>query len=185
MAQALQGAQIKATTSGNNLVVICDSEGMIHAFNRSWEPVSFRGHDGPILLCDVSKQNNMLVTVGCDGPSFKVWNLGKLNPVTGAPCLRTVRTIVPMPTALAVSEGGQFMAIGFAKGAISLYRGDISRDRSKTLKQLTAGSTDITGIAFKHFNKVRFDNRVARLGIYGKSKKIGNLNLPGKLRGYW
>ncbi|EAT44793.1 AAEL003887-PA [Aedes aegypti] len=154
VAQALQGAQIKATTSGNNLVVICDSEGMIHAFNRSWEPVSFRGHDGPILLCDISKQNNMLVTVGCDGPSFKVWNLGKLNPVTGAPCLRTVRTMEAMPTALAVSEGGQFMAIGFAKGGISLYRGDISRDRSKTLKQLTAGSTDITGIAFKHFNKL-------------------------------
>lgn len=155
VAETLQGARITATASGNNVIVICDSEGMIHSFSRSWEPISFKAHEGSILLCDVSKQNNMLVTVGEDnGPSFKVWNLSKMNSITGAQCLRTVKTMVAMPTALAVSEGGQFMAIGFAKGSISLYRGDISRDRSKTLKQLTAGTTDITGIAFKHFNKI-------------------------------
>ncbi|XP_058450947.1 vacuolar protein sorting-associated protein 11 homolog [Malaya genurostris] len=156
VSETLQSARITATTSGNNLIVICDSEGMIHTFSRSWEPISFKGHEGSILLCDVSKQINLLVTVGEDinGPSFKVWNLGKISTVTGAQCLRTVRTMVSVPSALAVSEGGQFMAIGFAKGSISLYRGDISRDRSKTLKQLTAGTTSITGIAFKHFSKI-------------------------------
>ncbi|XP_058823942.1 vacuolar protein sorting-associated protein 11 homolog [Topomyia yanbarensis] len=156
VSETLQGARITATASGNNLVVICDSDGMIHTFSRSWEPISFKGHEGMIMLCDVSKQINLLVTVGEDinGPSFKVWNMGKISSVTGAQCLRTVRTMVSVPSALAVSEGGQFMAIGFAKGNISLYRGDISRDRSKTLKQLTAGTTSITGIAFKHFSKV-------------------------------
>ncbi|XP_039431655.1 vacuolar protein sorting-associated protein 11 homolog [Culex pipiens pallens] len=156
VAETLQDARITATASGNNVIVMCDSEGMIHSFNRSWEPISFKGHEGSILLCDISKQNNLLVTVGEDinGPSFKVWNLGKVTAIAGAQCLRTVRTMVSVPSALAVSEGGQFMAIGFAKGNISLYRGDVSRDRSKTLKQLTAGTASISGIAFKHFNKI-------------------------------
>ncbi|XP_055550391.1 vacuolar protein sorting-associated protein 11 homolog [Wyeomyia smithii] len=156
VSETLQGARITATASGSNLFIICDSDGMIHTFTRSWEPVSFKGHEGSILLCDVSKQINLLVTIGEDvnGPSFKVWNLSKISPVAGAQLMRTVRTMVSVPSALAVSEGGQFMAIGFAKGNISLYRGDISRDRSKTLKQLTAGSASITGIAFKHFSKI-------------------------------
>ena len=50
------------------------------------------------------------------------------------------------------------MAIGFERGNISLYRGDISRDRSKTLKQLIAGTSQITGIAFKHTSKVSAEN---------------------------
>lgn len=156
VAETLQDARITATASGNNVIVMCDSEGNIHSFTRSWEPISFKAHEGSILLCDISKQNNLLVTVGEDinGPSFKVWNLGRISAIAGAQCLRTVRTMISMPSALAVSEGGQFMAIGFAKGNISLYRGDISRDRSKTLKQLTAGTASITGIAFKHFNKI-------------------------------
>lgn len=45
------------------------------------------------------------------------------------------------------------MAIGYERGNISLYRGDISRDRSKTLKSLTAGTSAIAGIAFKHYEK--------------------------------
>ncbi|XP_049547404.1 vacuolar protein sorting-associated protein 11 homolog [Anopheles darlingi] len=155
VAEALQEAKITATANGNTLIVVCDSAGFIHTFSRTWEVISFKGHDGSILLCDISKQNNLLVTVSQEGngSSFKVWNLSKLSAVTGAQCLRTVRTAESAPTALAVSEGGQFMAIGFADGNISLYRGDISRDRSKTLKQLTAGSSAIVGIAFKHCHK--------------------------------
>uniref|UniRef100_A0A182QH22 Vacuolar protein sorting-associated protein 11 homolog n=1 Tax=Anopheles farauti TaxID=69004 RepID=A0A182QH22_9DIPT len=155
VSEALQGATITATANGSTLIVICDSNGYIHTFSRTWSVISFKGHEGSILLCDISKQNNLLVTVGEDinGPSYKVWNLSKLSAANGAQCLRTVRTMVSVPTALAVSEGGQFMAIGFAQGNISLYRGDISRDRSKTLKQLTAGTSDIVGIAFKHCNK--------------------------------
>ncbi|XP_050072168.1 vacuolar protein sorting-associated protein 11 homolog [Anopheles maculipalpis] len=152
---ALQGAKITATANGTSLIVICDSNGYIHTFSRTWSVISFKGHEGSILLCDIAKPNNLLVTVGEDinGPSFKVWNLSKVSAANGAQCLRTVRTMVSVPTALAVSEGGQFMAIGFAQGNISLYRGDISRDRSKTLKQLTAGTSDIVGIAFKHCHK--------------------------------
>lgn len=47
------------------------------------------------------------------------------------------------------------MAIGFDRGNIALYKGDISRDRSKTFKNLTSGTSPITGISFKHYNKVQ------------------------------
>lgn len=60
---------------------------------------------------------------------------------------------------LAVTENGQFMAIGFDRGGISLYRGDIGRDRSKTLKTLSSGTSSVTGIAFKQHGKVKNKNK--------------------------
>lgn len=86
-------------------------------------------------------------------PAFKIWNLTKATK-TILPCLRTVKTALQKPTALAVAENGQFMAIGFDRGSISLYRGDISKDRSKTLQTLSGGIAPITGIAFKAGNKL-------------------------------
>lgn len=70
------------------------------------------------------------------------------------PCVRTEKIILQKPTAIAVSENGHYFAIGFDRGSISLYRGDISRDRSKTLKSISTGSTPITGIAFKQHAKM-------------------------------
>lgn len=65
------------------------------------------------------------------------------------PCVRSEKIILQTPTAIAVSDNGHYFAIGFDRGSLSLYRGDISRDRSKNLKTISAGSTTITGIAFK------------------------------------
>lgn len=83
---------------------------------------------------------------------LKVWNLSKTTK-SAVSCLRTVRTALQKPTALGVSENGQFMAIGFDRGSISLYRGDISRDRSKNVKTLSGGISPITGIQFKQCGK--------------------------------
>lgn len=69
------------------------------------------------------------------------------------PCVRTEKIILQKPTAIAVSENGHYFAIGFDRGSISLYRGDISRDRTKNLKTISAGATAITGIAFKQHSK--------------------------------
>lgn len=69
------------------------------------------------------------------------------------PCVRTEKIILQKPTAIAVSENGHYFAIGFDRGTISLYRGDISRDRTKNLKSISVGSTPITGIAFKQHAK--------------------------------
>lgn len=86
-------------------------------------------------------------------PVFKVWNLSKTTK-SAVSCLRTVRTALQKPTALGVSENGQFMAIGFDRGSISLYRGDISRDRSKNVKTLSGGISAITGIQFEQCGKI-------------------------------
>lgn len=89
-------------------------------------------------------------------PVFKIWNLSKASSVNGGismPCVRTEKIVLQNPTAIAVSENGHYFAIGFDRGSISLYRGDISRDRSKNLKTISVGTTPITGIAFKQHAK--------------------------------
>lgn len=101
-------------------------------------------------MCTLQKDENGML------PVFKIWNLSKASNINGGismPCVRTEKTILQNPTAIAVSENGHYFAIGFDRGTISLYRGDISRDRTKTLKSISAGTTAITGIAFKQQGK--------------------------------
>lgn len=87
-------------------------------------------------------------------PVFKIWNLSKVSNVNeGFSMIRSERIILQKPTAIAVSENGHYFAIGFDRGNISLYRGDISRDRTKNLKNISVGTTPITGIAFKQHAK--------------------------------
>ncbi|CAD7089452.1 unnamed protein product [Hermetia illucens] len=156
--EAIKDAEITCATNGKNQIIICDSYGWIHVVYRNWDFTSFKGHDSPIALCTLSIQNNLLVTISSDDngdvPVYKVWNLMKITKTNGAPCLRTVKAALQKPTSIAVTENGQFLAIGFDRGGISLYRGDIGRDRSKTLKTLSSGTSAITGIAFKQLSKV-------------------------------
>lgn len=113
-------------------------------------------------------------------PVFKVWNLSKaskLNGGTSLPCLRTVKIALQKPTAIAVSENGHYMAIGFDRGSISLYRGDISRDRSKTLKTISSGTMPITGISFVQHGKttqmfVCSDSGVVVFNLQSKDKEV-------------
>lgn len=67
--------------------------------------------------------------------------------------MRSMKTNIQKPTALAVSENGQFMAIGFERGNISVYKGDVARDKSKNVRNLTFGTSSIRGIAFKQVAK--------------------------------
>lgn len=81
------------------------------------------------------------------------------------------------PTAIAVSENGNYFAIGFDRGNVSLYRGDISRDRSKNIKSIMAGSTQISGIAFKQHAKsmqmfVCSDSGVVVYTIQNKDREV-------------
>lgn len=59
-----QDATITSSTNGNNQIVLCDSMGSIHLFNRNWDVTSFKGHDGCISLCEMATQHNLLITVG-------------------------------------------------------------------------------------------------------------------------
>lgn len=83
---------------------------------------------------------------------FKVHNLSKPTANRDFPCMRTVKLSLPKPTALAVSENCKYMAIGFDRGVISLYRGDISRNRSITPQTLKCGNSSIVGMAFRLVN---------------------------------
>jgi vacuolar protein sorting-associated protein 11 len=86
-------------------------------------------------------------------PEFKVWNLNKL--IKSVPsCLKQVKTNIQKPTALAVAENGQCMAIGFERGNVSIYKGDIARDKTKSVKNLTFGTSTIQGISIKTIGKV-------------------------------
>lgn len=59
-----QDADISSSTCGNNQVVVCDMFGFVHVFSKKWESYSFKAHDGPILLCELTIQGNFLITVG-------------------------------------------------------------------------------------------------------------------------
>lgn len=116
-------------------------------------------------------------------PVFKIWNLSKASNVNGGismPCVRTEKIILQKPTAIAVSENGHYFAIGFDRGSISLYRGDISRDRSKNLKTISVGATPITGIAFKQHAKtvqmfVCSDSGVVVYNLQNKDRETKNV----------
>uniref|UniRef100_A0A336K2Y2 Vacuolar protein sorting-associated protein 11 homolog n=1 Tax=Culicoides sonorensis TaxID=179676 RepID=A0A336K2Y2_CULSO len=167
---ALAEAKITSTTCGNNQIIICDNEGQIHIFYKSWQEIRGRGHESSIPLCSISLQTNLLVTVGNEEnglePIYKVWNLTKANINTGLHCMRQVKIPMPRPCALAVSDNGQFLAIGFDRGNILLYRGDIGRDRNKTPKSIVAGTSSIVGMAFKQYDKTTQMFVCSNSGVY-------------------
>ncbi|CRL06847.1 CLUMA_CG019552, isoform A [Clunio marinus] len=151
-------ADVISSTCGNNQIILGDSNGFVHVFPKNFrEYYSFKTHNS-VSFCELSIQNNLLITLGIDDsieltPEFKVWNLNKLNKSIPA-CLRTVKTNIQKPTALGVSENGQYMAIGFERGNISIYKGDISREKTKNVKNIILGTTSIRGISFKQMGKV-------------------------------
>lgn len=59
-----KNSNITSATSGKDQLVICDSNGIIHVFTKTWESVSFKGHDGEIFLCEMQRLNTLLVTIG-------------------------------------------------------------------------------------------------------------------------
>uniref|UniRef100_A0A1L8DVY0 Vacuolar protein sorting-associated protein 11 homolog n=1 Tax=Nyssomyia neivai TaxID=330878 RepID=A0A1L8DVY0_9DIPT len=182
VARTLQDAEITCATNGSNQVYLCDSSGCVHIFGRSWSATSFKAHEGAVILCKYSRQNNLLITVGTDDngpvPDCKIWSFTGKQTKEGHPtCVRTMKTALQKPTALGVSDGGQYMAIGFDRGSISLYRGDIARDRSKAMKTLSGGTTAITGIAFKMISKIAqmyvcSDSGVIMYNLHSRDKEI-------------
>jgi vacuolar protein sorting-associated protein 11 len=102
--------------------------------------------------------------------------LNKLNKSTPA-CLRVVKTNLQKPMALGVSENGQCLAIGFERGNVSIYKGDVARDKSKTVRNLIFGTAAIRGIAFKQTGRVTqmfvcSDSGVFLFTIQGRDKEF-------------
>lgn len=102
--------------------------------------------------------------------------MSKLNKSIPA-CLRVVKTNLQKPSALGVSENGQCMAIGFERGNVSIYKGDVARDKTKAVKNVTFGTAAIRGIAFKQTGKVTqmfvcSDSGVFLYTIQGRDKEF-------------
>ncbi|XP_055852753.1 vacuolar protein sorting-associated protein 11 homolog [Episyrphus balteatus] len=157
----IRESDITSCTSCSSQKIICDSSGMVHIFYRNWEPISFQGHNAPIILCSIASQNNLLVTISnrdfSDPPLVKVWDLSKATKRGGAPCVGSAKALLQKPTALAVAQGTGnqlFIAIGYERGEISLFRGSISRDFSSGFKNFTVGTKPIIGISFKQHGKL-------------------------------
>lgn len=127
------------------------------------------GRSGPN---SVSNQQPLLVTVGQSddrnplAPQLCCWNLAKAAAAAAAAvdgsvlmCVRTAR-LAAQPISLAVSDNGQCMAVGYAEGAIQLFRADApgksglapwSRTDAtmEALELRCPGAGTIVGMAFK------------------------------------
>jgi vacuolar protein sorting-associated protein 11 len=113
-------------------------------------------------------------------PEFKVWNLNKLNGSIPA-CVRSAKTNIQRPSALGVSESGQYLAIGFERGNLTVYFGEISRDKTKAVKNMTFGNSAIKGIVFKQIGTkivhmfACSDSGVYLYTIHGRDKEMKNV----------
>lgn len=179
LADALQDARITASTTGNNRIIVCDSAGMVHVFNRNWVATTFRAHAGPIALCALAGASNHLVTVGPsdDGPSpaLRCWNLSKPTADAAFPCVRTTKLAVG-PVSLAVAENGQCMAVGYENGYIGLFRGDVKSARPKEVDVLQCGTEPVIGMQFRVAHK-------ATLQLFVCSRKwVGVYLLPDQAK---
>jgi vacuolar protein sorting-associated protein 11 len=108
-----------------------------------------------------------------------VWNLKKLNKAMPA-CVRNAKTSLQKATAIGVSENEQYMAIGFERGNVTIYKGDISRDKSKSTKNVTFGTAAIKGISFRQIGKVVHIFICSESGVYlysilGREKEVKNV----------
>lgn len=171
MAAALQDARITASTAGNGRIIIGDSAGYVHIFNRNWLAVTFRAHAGAVAQCELLAATNHLVTIGSESDggvgagdlatSLKCWNLSKPTAdgggggVSSFACVRTSKCAIGVAVALAVAENGQCAAVGYDNGGIQLFRGDVKAARPKdpetTLKY--GVQQPIVGMAFKMSHK--------------------------------
>ncbi|XP_073961972.1 vacuolar protein sorting-associated protein 11 homolog [Choristoneura fumiferana] len=164
VAECLQDTTITATTSGNSHVVLCDNTGWAHLVSRSWEITPFKAYELSISLAQQLPHDPLLVTIGDDeagtNPLIKVWDWGRKDRHGNPICVRMSRAVPshmrPTPaTALAVHENKNLLAVGFQDGSVSLYRGDIARQRSGKMKTLLdSGTSPITGLAFNGADKL-------------------------------
>ncbi|KPJ02358.1 Vacuolar protein sorting-associated protein 11-like [Papilio xuthus] len=175
IAECLQDTSVSATTNGHNHIIICDVTGMAHIISRSWEILSFKAYELTITLAQQLPHDPYLVTIGYDDPGInpfiKVWDWSRSD--RDPTCTRVSRAVpshlrATPATALAV-HNKNLLAVGFQDGSVSLFRGDISRQRSGKMKTLPdSGTSPITGLAFKGADKLfvvsRSTTLVYRLG---------------------
>ncbi|RZC36529.1 vacuolar protein sorting-associated protein 11 -like, partial [Asbolus verrucosus] len=185
IAELFKESRVTVTSSGNNHIVLGDSNGQIHLLSRAWHVRVFRAYEMTVDLAHQLRNSPLLVTVGQDEPGInpliKVWDTSRFDK-NGTPyCCRISRAIPgnrPVhASSLCVHDGLQLMAVGFMDGSLVLYRGDITRDRSSKQKLLRDASSIVTGLAFKTTSTNIFlflatDSSVIVYNITHKDKEV-------------
>ncbi|XP_053611188.1 vacuolar protein sorting-associated protein 11 homolog [Plodia interpunctella] len=164
VAECLQDTHVTVSTSGNGHVIFGDVTGWAHLITRCWEITSFKAYELTISLAQQLPHDPFLVTIGDDeagvNPMIKVWDWSRMDRHGNPKCVRVCRAVPshmhPTPaTALAVHENKNLIAVGFQDGSVSLFRGNIARQRSGEMKTLSdTGTSQITGLAFMGANKL-------------------------------
>ncbi|XP_048481068.1 vacuolar protein sorting-associated protein 11 homolog isoform X1 [Plutella xylostella] len=120
---------------------------------------------------------------------LKVWDWSRTARHGGLACVLASRAVpshmrATPATALAVHQNKNLMAVGFQDGSVSLFRGDITRQRSGKMKTLTdTGSSPITGLFFQGTDKL-FIVSAGTVSVYsGDSERCATLDRMGAVRG--
>lgn len=159
IAEALQDTEITVAVSGNSHIVIGDVNGWVHLVSRSWNITSFKAYEITVTLAQQFPHDPYLVTIGEDeagiNPILKVWDWSRTDRHGNPACVRVCRAVPShmrptQATALALHDNKNLMAVGYGDGSITLFRGDVARQRSSKMRTLTeSGNTAISGLAFK------------------------------------
>ncbi|CAH2043350.1 unnamed protein product, partial [Iphiclides podalirius] len=190
IAECLQDTTVSATTSGHNHIVLCDVTGLAHIISRSWEILSIKAYELTITLAQQLPHDPYLVTIGDDEPGLnpliKVWDWSRNDRHPN--CCRVSRAVPshmrPTPaTALAV-HNKNLLAVGFQDGSVSLFRGDITRQRSGKMRTLPdSGTSPITGLAFKGADKLFVVSRTCAMVYWLAAGRCVTLDAMGAAAG--
>ncbi|KAI5637569.1 hypothetical protein NE865_09702 [Phthorimaea operculella] len=193
IAECLQDTNVTVATSGNNHVVLCDVTGWAHLISRTWEITSFKAYELTVTLAQQLPHDPYLVTIGDDeagvNPLIKVWDWSRSDRHGNPICVRMSRAVPshmrPTPaTALAIHDNKNLLAVGFQDGSVSLFRGDIARQRSGKMKTLPdTGSSPITGLAFKGADQLFVVSRAYVMVCWLTSERCVTLDAMGAAPG--
>lgn len=193
IAAQLQGINVTIATSGNGHVVLCDATGWAYLISRNWNITQFQAYAHSVTLAQQLPFDPYLVTIGEDEHSFnpliKVWDWSRAdrqkNPLSVKICRAVPSHMRPTPTtALAVHENKNLLAVGFQDGSVTLFRGDITRQRSAKMKTFTeTGTSPITGLAFKGADKLFVVSRASVVVVCLNTERVVSLGSKGAAPG--
>jgi len=150
-----EGGEMTCVATGSGNLILGDSNGNINIYNRHWESYCIPGWDGCVLQLFLPRKSNFLFGLGEDKGvrCLKVWDLDKTGDSRGV-AVRVSRLSLPGSPSeaecFAVNENLQMLAVGYQNGAVTLLRGDATRDRggSSKAKYLVERGEPVSGLSF-------------------------------------
>ncbi|XP_055330942.1 vacuolar protein sorting-associated protein 11 homolog [Paramacrobiotus metropolitanus] len=189
---ALKSYKIWSTTFGRGKMIFGDSEGWIVVMDYKQNVTSFRGYLLQVSHLFMTKQQNILVSVGEDsaeqGPMLKVWNFDKMDGGDNPSCSRMIRlnfrNTQELVSCFVVHENLNYLAIGYSSGVVILLKGDITKERNTSKHVvLHEGKSTITGLSFRPTTTAKggivlFISSMDEIWSYmigGRDKEIGSV----------